>query len=206
MKKFKKKFCHKRILSNSLWIKTGSKKWLGPIFANTRNLILVTITTPAVLIFYTNSKYLEFFQFIISHLKPKIWENWPDVCKKSLFFKKSAPPPKKASDLIEKLFIRYIISENRTVDVSSSSLQNVEFGIFFKRNIVDACLFVLFFHRGECIKPKVQDNWEGAHSKVNLKLLFKRPYRLDQGKVLFSFCFRLQNYNFTPKRMNLQSI
>jgi hypothetical protein len=160
----------------------------------------VTIATPAVLAFYANSKYLEFFQFIVTHPKPKIWENWPD-------FLKNAPPPK-ASNLIEKVFIRYIISENFTVDVSSSNLQNVEFRIFFFQKKYCRCMFIcfVFFPWGDCVKPKVQNNWEGALSSVNLKLLFKWPYRYDQGKVLFSWGFRAQNYNFTPKRMNLQSI
>jgi len=38
--------------------------------------------------------------------------------------------PEKASDLNENPFIIYIISENPTVQVSSSNLQNVEFRFF----------------------------------------------------------------------------
>jgi len=51
-------------------------------------------------------------------------------------------------------------------------IPNCGISLFFRRNIFDACLFVeVFFFRSDCIKPKVQDNLEGAHSNGNLKLV-----------------------------------
>ena len=73
-----------RILSNSLWQnkKTGRKKWLGPIFTKTKNGILRTIAKPAVLPFYADSNYVKLFQFIVTHPKPTIWENYAWFLKK----------------------------------------------------------------------------------------------------------------------------
>jgi len=41
----------------------------------TKNGILVAIATPAVLAFYADSKYIKFFQFIVTKPKPDIREN-----------------------------------------------------------------------------------------------------------------------------------
>ena len=124
----------------------------------------MTIAKPAILTFYAYSKYMKFFHFIVTHPKPKMWENLLDFWKRGI-------TPQNSSDLIENPLIKYIISENLTIEVSSSNLQSVEFRCF---------------PRCDCIKPKVQDNWAGTHSNVNLKLFFRWPYILGKGEVLFS--------------------
>ena len=150
------KFRHKKILSNSLWKKKLEvEKW--PIFTKTKYGILMTIVTSAVLAFYADSKYIKFFQFIVTK-KPKIGENEPD------FWKKMGNTPKKASDLFDNLFIRYIISENLTIEVSSSNLHSVDLRFFFSEEISSMHVYLFcIFPRGDCIKPKVRDNREGAH-------------------------------------------
>jgi len=158
----------------------------------------MTIATPTVLTFYADSKYVKFFQFVVSHLKPKIWENLPELWKKG-------NSSKKVTNLIESPFIRQVISDNPTIEVSSSNLQNVEFRKMWKHCRWMFICFV-FIPRGDCIKPKVQDNWEGAHSKVNVKLFFKLTYILGQGESLVFCHFRATNYDFIQKRTNLQSI
>ena len=89
-----------------------------------------------------------------------------------LIFEKRGNIPKKASNLIENPFIRYIISENPIVEVSTPIFKMWNFALFQKKH--RRCMFIcfVFFSKRDCIKPKVQDNWEGAHSNVNLKLLF----------------------------------
>ena len=104
--------------------KTGSKKWLGPIFTKTKNGILLTIARPTVLAFYADSKYIKLFQFIVTHPQLKIWENL-------LSFWKKGEHPQKCERSYWKSLNKKIISENSTIEVSSSNLQNVEFRIFF---------------------------------------------------------------------------
>ena len=119
-----------------------------------------------------------------------------------LVFEKKEKHPKKASDLIENAFISCIISENPTVEVLSFNIQNVEFYIFSQETSSIHVYSFYFFPWGDCIKPKIQDNWERPHSNVNLKLFFKWSYRLGQEKVLFSaISARTPNYDFTLKRL-----
>ena len=42
-----------------------------------KNGILMTIATPEVFTFYFDSKYIKFFQFVVTNPKPKIFENIP---------------------------------------------------------------------------------------------------------------------------------
>jgi hypothetical protein len=49
----------------------------------------MTIAKPTVLAFYADSKYLKFFQFIVTHPKPKICENLPDFYKNEKHLQKS---------------------------------------------------------------------------------------------------------------------
>ena len=104
----------------------------------------MTIAKPTVLAFYADSKCIKYLPFIVNHPKLIIWKKLPE-------FEKRRNTPQKASDLIENPFVRYIISENPNVKVSSSNLQNVNFCIAFqiKKNMVDAHLFVLLFTRSD---------------------------------------------------------
>ena len=102
-----KKFRHKRILSNNLWLKTGSKKWLGPIFAKTENGIHMTIAKPAILAFHVDSKYIKFFKFNVTHPKPEILENLPDFQKKGKHPQKSKRSYWKSLNWIHRIWELY---------------------------------------------------------------------------------------------------
>ena len=104
----------------------------------------MTIAKPAVLAFYADSKYVKFSQIIDTHPKPKCEK----ICQ--IFEKKRGSIPKKASVHIDNSFFRYIISENATVEVSSSSLQNVEFRFFFHKKH-RRCVFICFVEVLQCI-------------------------------------------------------
>ena len=117
----------------------------------------MTIATPAVLAFYTDSQYIKFFGFIVTHPKSE---------KIYLIFEKKGNTLQKASDLIGNFFTSYIISENPAVKVSSSNLRNVEFSFFSEETSSMHVNFFLYFPRSDYIKPTIQDNLEGAHLNV----------------------------------------
>ena len=78
-------------------------------------------------------------------------------------FEKGRNTTRASSDLNINHSIIFSIPENHTVmKVSSSYAQNVEFCIFAKRMIRDACLFI-FFCRGDHIEPVIVENRERAH-------------------------------------------
>ena len=136
-----------------------SKERAGSIVTETLKIdILTPIYTSDESDFYTDFKYMS-----ITNLVLPIKSYEPDtICL--IFRRKGETSPKSHT-------IRFSVSENSTVEVSSSYLQKC--GIlysFVRRKITDACLFVylfFFFFRGDCIDPEVLECRERAHSNGN---------------------------------------
>jgi len=87
--------------------------------------------------FDSYSKYLKFINLNGTHQKLRAGENL--YC-----FDKGRNTTRASSDLNFNHSIIISIPENHTVKVSRSYAQNVEFCIFAKRMIRDACLFIFF--------------------------------------------------------------
>ena len=67
------------------------------------------------------------------NLLPSCQITKPKILKKLPYFEKRGNTPKQRSNLIKNPFIRYNISENPTIEVSCSILQDVEF-LYLKGN------------------------------------------------------------------------
>ena len=116
------------------------------------------------LAFHADPQYNSFSSF----LPTKSYES-EKIC---LIFERH--PPKKENYLVENRFIIFIVSENTTVEVSSSNPQNTEIcNIFSWRKIVDECL--LLFPRAivqtESSKKLGEDLFK---TKLKVYFLFKR--------------------------------
>jgi hypothetical protein len=90
------------------------------------------------LAFYAGSKYIKFIKFNFAHQNLWAWENLL-----SLHEGGGENTPKQSSDLNVNQTIRFSISENPTIEVSSFCLKKVVFFIFFARRTIMDELFNL---------------------------------------------------------------
>ena len=154
---------------------------------------------------------MKFFQFIVTHPKPKSRK----IC---LIFKKRGNTFKKFSYLKSLYQIHYI----REPYHRGFKLQSSECGIshcfffffffFFFQKKHRRCMFIccffffFFFSRGDCNKPKVQDNWEEFRSNVNLKLFLSDHTDCVREKSCFLVILGHQTTTLPRRVRILQSI
>ena len=144
-------------------VRNCSKERPGSIVTKTlKSGILIPIATSKESHFNADFKYTSFIKFSSTQQKLRAWENLR--CFRT---------PPKSHSLNENHTIRFSVSENPTVEVSSFYLQKCGILYFLpegrSRMRLFVCLFFCFFPQADRIDPVVLECCERAHSNGNEK-------------------------------------